>query len=224
MRRSRRVILRTWTAGLAVLAGAPLRASGPLGAAAVHVELAAGNSRFCAGRPRHPHSSRKWLERAARTGQHPHAIVLCCSDSRVAPEILFDQGIGDLFVVRVAGNVLREDELGSIEYAVEHLRVPLCLVLGRSGCGAVAAVIEGEHLPTEVDHLVDPIRLALAEVQARGGKPAREALIAGTVREHARQTRESLKASPGLQGAVRARRLQVEAAVCDMATGRLAWI
>jgi carbonic anhydrase len=98
-----------------------------LNADQAHRELAHGNVRFATGHARHPHSSPAWVRKRSRFGQHPHAAVLCCSDSRVAPEILFDQGIGDLFTVRVAGNVVNEDELASMEYAVEHLGVPLCV-------------------------------------------------------------------------------------------------
>ena len=80
-------------------------------------------------------------ERTAKEGQHPYAIVVCCSDSRVIPERIFSVDIGDLFVIRVAGNVLDRHQLGSIEYAAEHLHCPLVLILGHTGCGAVAAAL-----------------------------------------------------------------------------------
>ena len=90
-------------------------------------ELVEGNRRFVAGHPVHPNSSLARAKKVGKEGQHPHSAVLCCADSRVPPEILFDQGIGDLFVIRVAGNVANGDETGSIEYAVEHLGVTLCV-------------------------------------------------------------------------------------------------
>ena len=85
-------------------------------------------------------------------GQHPFAVVLCCSDSRVAPEIIFDQKLGDLFVIRNAGNIVDEEVLGSIEYAVEHLKTPLVVVMGHASCGAVTATYQGGDLP---GHILD---------------------------------------------------------------------
>ena len=80
----------------------------------------------------------------AENGQHPWAVVVCCSDSRVIPEQIFDVSLGELFVIRVAGNVLDDQQFGSIEYAVEHLHCRQVLMLGHTGCGAVAAALEGE--------------------------------------------------------------------------------
>lgn len=102
--------------------------------------LKEGNQRFVAGGPEHPHQSAQ--HRAGLTaGQHPIAVVLGCSDSRVAPEIVFDQGLGDVFIVRTAGHVLDAAVLGSIEYAVTVLGVPLIVVLGHESCGAVNATV-----------------------------------------------------------------------------------
>ena len=110
-----------------------------------------GNERFISGKllPKDTYAEdRKTL----CEGQHPFAVVLCCSDSRVAPEIIFDQKLGDLFVIRNAGSVVDEDVLGSIEYAVEHLETPLVVVLGHSCCGAVTATCQGGDLP---GHILD---------------------------------------------------------------------
>ncbi|MHC1783867.1 MAG: carbonic anhydrase [Anaerolineaceae bacterium] len=103
--------------------------------------LMAGNRRFAEGRLDHP---RQGIERRQEitTGQHPVAAVLCCSDSRVPPEIIFDQGLGDLFVIRNAGNILDDLVFGSLEYAVDHLHVPLIVVLGHEKCGAVTAAVQ----------------------------------------------------------------------------------
>ncbi len=111
--------------------------------------LEAGNRRFCAGQSLHPQQQAERREETATQGQHPFAIVLSCSDSRVPPELLFDQGIGDLFVVRVAGNVAATDEIATIEYGAEHLGAQLCVVMGHSRCGAVTAVINGDHAHAE---------------------------------------------------------------------------
>lgn len=109
------------------------------------------------------------------SGQHPFAVVLCCSDSRVSPEIIFDQHLGDLFVIRVAGNVLSEIELGSIEYAVDHLHTPLVVVVGHESCGAVTAVVDQittppEHahpLPKNINAIAEQLRPSLFSVLAK---------------------------------------------------------
>src|SRR3954453_16911005 len=101
---------------------------------AVLRELKAGNDHHVAKRYQHPHQSAE-RQRELSSSQHPHATILSCADSRVAPEIVFDQGLGDLFDVRVAGNVAGDTEIGSLEYAAEHLDVPLFVVVGHQKCG-----------------------------------------------------------------------------------------
>jgi carbonic anhydrase len=209
--------------GLTSLLAAP--AVQPPTADQVHRELVQGNLRFASGHARHPHSSPARVRRTSRLGQHPHAAVLCCSDSRVAPEILFDQGIGDLFTVRVAGNVVNEDELASIEYAVEHLSVPLCVVLGHSSCGAVTAVVEGETLPVELDHLVVHIREAHEQTKQRFPNLPRQELIKTTVRANVVRAMEGLRSGPQvLRDRVERGILRIEGGVYDLDTGRVSWI
>ena len=221
---SRRELAR-FGAGAVWGLGAAAFGADPSKPAAVHAELAAGNLRFVSGHPRHPHSSLKWLQKAARDGQHPHAIVLCCSDSRVSPEILFDQGLGDLFVVRVAGNVVREDEIGSIEYSVRHLHVPLCVILGHTSCGAVSAVVEDEKLSGELDHLVSPIRSAFAKVKAQDSHRSHDALVTSTVKLHVQESRATLiRTNSFLAESVSAHQLQIESAVYHLETGRVEWL
>lgn len=114
--------------------------------------LIEGNQRFALGKSVHPDQSTMRVHDLAGS-QHPFAVVVCCSDSRVSPEIVFDEGLGDLFVVRVAGNIADDAVIGSIEYAVEHLGVPLVLVMGHEKCGAVTAAVKGNkeaHLRTLV--------------------------------------------------------------------------
>lgn len=128
--------------------------------------LLAGNARFVAGRPRHDHES---LRRRAMLagGQHPFAVVLGCADSRVPPELIFDAGLGDLFVIRVAGNVAGTDEAGSIEYAIAHLETKLVLVLGHEGCGAITAAIDhAEGEARELTQLLASIGPGLSGVDA----------------------------------------------------------
>lgn len=135
--------------------------------------LKKGNARFVANEPivRASSNDRPFL----LAGQWPFAVVVCCSDSRVPPELFFNQQLGDLFVVRVAGNVLGPIELGSIEYAVEHLKTPLVVVLGHEACGAVAAAVEytchaNDHahdLPPNIAAIVQRIRPSVEEVLAK---------------------------------------------------------
>lgn len=113
--------------------------------------------------------ARNEIGQARRTelakGQHPFAVIVSCSDSRVPPELIFDQGLGDLFVVRVAGNVLDTIELGSVEYAVEHLGAKLIVILGHEKCGAVKATVDGGEVPPNIKAIADKIRPAVAAAQ-----------------------------------------------------------
>lgn len=124
-------------------------------------KLLQGNNRFAAAHPLHPDESRERMGEIAK-GQHPFAVVISCSDSRVPPELIFDQGLGDLFVIRTAGNLVGGLEIGSVEYAVEHFQVPLILVLGHEQCGAIKAFVEGGEAPGHIKDIVDSIK---AEVE-----------------------------------------------------------
>ena len=119
--------------------------------------LKAGNARFVSGALT-PKDNYATLRKQLSTSQHPFAVVLCCSDSRVAPEIIFDQKLGDLFVIRNAGNIVDEEVLGSIEYAVEHLETPLVVVMGHAACGAVTATCQGSDLPGHIHDLAKRIK------------------------------------------------------------------
>lgn len=143
--------------------------------------LLAGNKRFVAGRATHPHQTLARLRELAK-GQHPAAIILSCADSRVAPELLFDQGLGDLFIVRVAGNVLNDENLGSIEYAVEHLGSRLIVVLGHERCGAVAAAVQGGKPEGHVGKLVEDLQPAVAAAKGKPGDAAENSMQANVVR------------------------------------------
>lgn len=132
-------------------------------------KLMDGNARFVSGNVTHPNQSAdRRTELVA--GQHPFAIVVGCSDSRIAPEVAFDQGLGDIFVVRTAGQVIDNASLGSIEYGVEHLGVPLIVVLGHDSCGAVKATAEGGEATGHLDSLVNFIQPAVDEAKASGNE------------------------------------------------------
>lgn len=125
--------------------------------------LLEGNQRYIANKAQHPHASAADRDELVQE-QHPFAVVLGCSDSRVPPTLIFDQGLGDLFVIRVAGNILSESVVASIEYAVAYLHTPLVVVLGHSGCGAVTAALSHQILAGHIGHLVTEIRIGLGGV------------------------------------------------------------
>ena len=126
--------------------------------------LKEGNERYLKGQLISK-SSHKADREVLSTGQKPFAVVVTCSDSRAVPEIFFDQKLGDIFIIRNAGNIADATTLGSIEYAVEHLKTKLVVVCGHSKCGAVTAAHSGGHLPPNIQHIVNYIKPAVA----RGG-------------------------------------------------------
>jgi carbonic anhydrase len=122
-------------------------------------ELMSGNEKYQSFNPTHPDQSKERLAEVFK-GQHPKAVVVTCSDSRVSPELIFDQGVGDLFVIRTAGHAVSDYEMASIEYAVEHLKVKDVIVLGHESCGAIKAFLEHpkDSLPKHLNHLIDYFR------------------------------------------------------------------
>lgn len=131
-------------------------------------KLIAGNQRFLDEKSIHPHQNKKSILEN-QNGQHPFAVVVTCSDSRVSPEILFDQGIGDLFVIRNAGNLISDIDMGSIEYAVEHLDTKLIVVLGHTECGAVKAYVSdknNEYIKHH-DHIDDIVEIIANEQEEK---------------------------------------------------------
>lgn len=125
-------------------------------------KLMDGNKRFMAGHPIHPDETLARI-RELKKGQNPFAIVMSCSDSRVPPELIFDQGLGDIFSVRTAGNVMGDYELGSIEYAVEHLGCKLIVVMGHENCGAIQAFIENPDTHKHLSHIENIIEYIAKE-------------------------------------------------------------
>ncbi|MFE1443678.1 carbonic anhydrase [Streptomyces sp. NPDC058739] len=168
--------------------------------------LAAGNLRWRTYRERHPDETPA-VRHALTTGQHPFAVILGCVDSRVPPELVFDQGLGDLLTVRAAGEVLDEAVLGSIAYGVLELAIPLVTVLGHQSCGAVRAAVEaeatGEPLPDHIQYLADQIRPAIDH--ATEG----DARVDATIDAQVRLVRSRLAAVPDLAARVAQGRLAV---------------
>jgi len=176
--------------------------------------LLAGNQRFIHQRMERTHQDPA-RRVAVATGQHPLAIVVSCSDSRVPPEQVFDVGLGDVFVVRVAGNVLDAIELGSIEYAAAHLHIPLVVVMGHERCGAVTAALSGEAAPGHVSAIVKRI---LANLD--GTTPAPGDLVDQAVRINAQASaRQISESDPILKPLVAAGTLRVVSARYDLDDG-----
>jgi carbonic anhydrase len=182
--------------------------------------LMQGNARYAANTPSNKDFS---AGRAARVpAQYPIAAIVGCADSRVAPELAFDQGPGDLFVVRVAGNFVNNDILASLEYGVEFLGVPLIMVLGHTNCGAVTAAVkvlkDGTHLPGHLPELVRAIKPAVQLANAGHG----EDLVAQATLENVRLNTNRLMVSKPLIGPyVKSGKVKVVGGVYDLATGKI---
>jgi carbonic anhydrase len=181
-------------------------------------EMVRGNRRFVAGEPLHPRQDVEHRQELAQ-GQAPHAALFGCSDSRLAAEIIFDKGLGDLFVVRNAGQVISDSVIGSLEYAVAVLEVPLILVLGHDECGAVRAAIDqaaddAPPLPPHIRDLIAPIAPAVDRV------PSHDPYDVG--REHLRDTvAELIEQSELISDAIAAGRLAVVGANYRLGEGRV---
>lgn len=188
------------------------------GAAALE-RLRIGNKRFVAGTTRHAHEGANWRKHLVG-GQRPIATILSCSDSRVPPELVFDQGFGDLFVVRVAGNVIAPDVLGSISYAALHLRTPLFVVMGHSSCGAVTAALDhrlkDSKEPGPIADLLKLIDPALQKIKLNGPYAA---TLAAAVEANVRWSVEQLAANPAAKPMIRNDKIKLVGGVYDLETG-----
>src|SRR5215217_6023622 len=185
----------------------------------VLAELKSGNGHHVAHRFQHPHQT---LERQRQlvSGQHPHAEILSCSDSRVPPEIVFDQGLGDLFIVRVAGNVASDTEIGSLEYGAEHLHVPLIVVLGHESCGAVTAAVQGGPPEGHIGSLVDLIKPAVEKTRGMSGDP-----VSNAVRMNVELVVKELRTSTLILSELVAHgKLRIVGAVYSIETGAVTWL
>lgn len=184
--------------------------------------LQAGNQRFVEGKSVQPHRALPWQHRWVGETK-PLATILGCSDSMVAPELIFDLGFGDLFVIRVAGNVVARSVLGSMQFAGAHLGTQLFIVLGHEGCSAVEAALEARRgkagQPGNIEVLMRLIRPALADLEAEG--PA--ALLAA-VEANVRWSVRQIIAMPGVRKAIEEDRIRILGAVCEAETGRVRYL
>jgi carbonic anhydrase len=186
-------------------------------------KLMDGNKRFVAGT-----LAQKDLSAAKREGlskgQNPFAIVLTCSDSRVPPELLFDQGLGDVFVVRVAGNIVDPIALGSIEYAAEHLGSPLLLILGHSKCGAVKATLEAKGKPDgNIGAIVKKIMPAVDVAKKKGGTP--DEILETAIKENMKNVyTDVMKNSTIIPHLVEEGKFMIAAGEYDITSGKIEMI
>jgi len=162
---------------------------------------------------------------AVSKAQHPRAVILTCSDSRVAPELIFDKGLGDLFTIRVAGNILDDAVVGSIEYAVEHLHTPLVVIMGHKHCGAiVAAVADVQNPENKIDNhiraLTDKIEQAMMSVNLNENDTTQKALLSNVIFGVSSLT----QSRPLLNEAVKKGELKIVGAVYDISTGKVTWL
>jgi carbonic anhydrase len=183
--------------------------------------LLEGNERFVRGEARFPTVQKEILADLAK-GQQPYATILGCSDSRVPPELVFDAGFGELFIVRVAGNIISAEILGTLQYAGVHLRTPLFVVLGHSGCGAVQAAIatrrHGAVQPERIEILLENIHPGLVDVDL--DRPLQTVLDAA-VEANVRWSMKQLRATPEAKARTEEGVVKLVGAVYDLQTGRV---
>lgn len=194
--------------------------------------LKEGNERFVSGKTVHPNINAERLALAGKENQKDHAIatVLTCSDSRVPVELIFDSGVMDIFVIRVAGNVVKTDEAGSIEYGIAHVDTPVLVILGHTQCGAVTAATNaleghGHKLERNIPPLVAPIFPAVKEAEKKHpGKHGKE-LIPFAIELNVWQAIEDLfMKSPAARKLVKEGKVKLVGAIYDVATGKIKWL
>lgn len=180
-----------------------------------------GNKRFVENQL----ASKTYMDEVKKTskGQHPYAVVLTCSDSRLPAEIIFDESIGKLFVVRVAGNVIDPITLGSIEYAVEHLGTQYVLVLGHTACGAVNATYEGGHFTPSIQELAKLILPAVDKAKNNGG--TKEEQMRCAISENVKlQINNTKKHSHVVEEFLHEHKLKLGGAIYDVSTGKVEFL
>lgn len=186
--------------------------------------LVAGNGRFVAGTARFPTVQKEVLADLAK-GQRPYATIIGCSDSRVPPELLFDAGFGELFIIRIAGNVISPEVVGSIQYAAHHLQTPLFVVLGHEGCGAVqaalAGITDGTRERERIARLLERITPGLGSVDQ--SLPAEERMAAA-VEANVRWSMRQLLEMPEAQARMAEGVLKLVGGVYELTTGQVRFL
>ncbi|MDZ8053332.1 MAG: carbonic anhydrase [Aulosira sp. ZfuVER01] len=177
-----------------------------------------GNDRFVKAKRLNPHQSQSRLREVAK-GQNPFASILSCADSRVPSEIIFDQGLGDLFVCRVAGNIATPEEIGSLEFGSLVLGAKVIMVVGHERCGAVAATIKGASVPGQIGSLIAAIKPSVEKSQGQPGDKLENACKANILAQV-----DKLKASPVLSELINAGKLKIIGGYYDLDTGKISLV
>ncbi|OCQ99848.1 carbonic anhydrase [Nostoc sp. MBR 210] len=178
-----------------------------------------GNKRFIEDKRMNPNQSKLRLQEIS-AGQYPFAAILGCGDSRVPAEIVFDQGFGDLFIVRVAGNIVSPEGIGSLEFATAVLGAPLIVVLGHTKCGAVSAAVKGDPLPGRIGAFVEEIKPAVEMVRNKPGNLEDNSVIAN-VQYQVKRLEES---STILRGLIKEKKLKIAGGRYEIATGKVTMV
>lgn len=187
--------------------------------------LQQGNSRYVTNARQYPNLCENRRAATAAQGQTPFVAVLSCSDSRVPVEQILDRGIGDVFVVRVAGNIIGESELASVEYAVEHLGTPLFAVMGHTKCGAVSAVVRSGLLAGNLRRLSEKILPAVQRVKKAYPAASEDELVIETVKANVwTAIEDAFASSTRIKEKVKIGGLKVVGAVYDIHTGNIEWM
>ena len=220
-------------AGLGIASGCATKTSAlgaidtepyPGDANAALARLKNGNQRFVDDKPRHNHEKASWRSLLVET-QKPFATVVGCSDSRVPPELIFDVGFGDLFTIRLAGNIIAEDVIGSVEYAVAHLHTRLIVILGHEGCGAVTATVEEMlHKAKEPEHIESLIKSIKPGLKTLNLKLDRDALLHAAVEANVRWSMRQLYALPEAKRALLEKKVTLAGAVYELSTVRVRFL
>jgi carbonic anhydrase len=196
----------------------------PVNAGDALKRLKEGNRRFMDGVSRHTHESASWRSLLIET-QKPFATLLGCSDSRVPPELIFDVGFGDLFTIRLAGNIIAEDVRGTLQYGVSHLHTPLVVVLGHEGCGAVGATVEEMlHQTKELEHIASLIQLIKPGLRQLDLNQDWTALLRAAVEANVRWSMRQLYTTPEGAQALREKRVSLVGGVYELATGQVRFL
>jgi len=195
---------------------APVQKPQPVSPDAAIQRLVEGNERFVDEKRLNPNQSKLRLQETS-VAQYPFAAILGCSDSRVPGEIIFDQGVGDLFVARLAGNIAAQEAIGTLEFATAVLGAQTIMVLGHTRCGAVLAAIKGNPLPGRIGIFVEEIKPAVERVRKKTGNIEENAVIANVQYQVARLA----ESSTILAGLIKEGKLKIVGGYYDLATGKV---
>lgn len=186
--------------------------------------LKSGNARFVRDASIHQHQSHEWRKRLTK-GQNPFATILSCADSRVPVELVFDEGFGDLFSIRIAGNIIAEDVVGSVQYAARHLHTKLFVVMGHESCGAVTAAVDAMlGKLDEPEHIAALVRMITPGLKNLDRTTARDALIAAAVEANVVWSMRQLARMPETRRSLRDKSADLVGAVYDLDSGKVRFV